>query len=177
MSGCNIDINLLEDFPFVDQDGSNWCWAASISETVEYFTDEEIPMQQIVTDHYGEVVNKAISGAKDVAKLIDRMGYLNGSGYAVDPNTYNGGDMNKKISSRDENPISKSAIVSHIDDGIPMIMYSGNHISVITGYIFDNETGNGVVICRDSNYYTTSFKYENLKPYNIMTFTQESGGM
>ena len=174
ISGCNMDINMIDNAPFVDQDGWNWCWAASISEIVEYFTGNHLSMEQIVIDKYGEIINHGV-GSKTVAQFIDKQGYLNGSGYRVNPNTYNGGDMYLNPYDKTMNPISMDVIMSDIDDGIPMIMNSGDHVSVIIGYIYDQEKGNFTVICRDSNYYVESYSFKEIKGYNIISFINESG--
>ena len=60
-----------------------------------------------------------------------------------------------------------------VDQGIPSILYSPEHFNVPIGYIADNETGNQVVLSRDSNEYIVSYNFERMKTYPLVTFIKE----
>ena len=123
--------------------------------------------------------NKEITGMGGITTIAEEIiinGYLKGSGYRVNPFIYNWGSMYLSQSEGKDKENSRpefSDIASQIDQNVPMILYSNEHFNVPMGYISDNNTGNKVIICRDSNYRIEAYNFERMKTYPLITFIKE----
>ena len=121
--------------------------------------------------HHANVVAQA-----NVANEIKDEGYLDGSGYHVNPMIYNYGSMYDAFSGGDDQKATKLSfndIVAMVNDDLPSIMYYRAHFNVPIGYIYDFNSGVQTVLARDSNYYLESYNFDELGRCNLVTFIRE----
>ena len=130
---ADMTVNELVDFPFISQYGDT-CWAADIGMVSWYFTgcattDIAVAKKVLGNDDY----NKAQLIPEILAHLRDG-GFLNGSGYEVNENTFNHmGDDQETVA---------AFIKEQIDAGKPMILEMSEpgyeHVVVISGYDYSS---------------------------------------
>ncbi|MCD8181010.1 MAG: RHS repeat-associated core domain-containing protein [Firmicutes bacterium] len=143
------NVNMLSDYPYTYQGNTNFCWAVTMKDAIEYITGKTISEKQILDDRYEYSIDKdgiavdynSGSTLSTVIGVIEKYGYLDGSGYEID---------SVNIGQR-ESGFTFDFIKNKIDDGMPILLSKDKHVYSVIGYAYDDDLGKKYIICYDSS--------------------------
>ena len=145
--------NKIGNYPFVPQEAYDICWAAVISQAVDYFTGKSFDKMEIAKQRLDgkEDFASSYGGLSDIAEMFEKNEYLKGSGYEVNSEIRALGTSNHMYDS-----ISINEMKQNIDQQLPILLSWGNHVVTVIGYRYNDYIDDLELIYYDTN---------NIKPF------------